>query len=89
MCFNGASERNVAVVCQELGYKEAGTVRERPRNTKIHYHLLWYTVFCSANEGSVFDCPKCFGPFYVPRRFPCQDIPEYTCQSKFGYEFHN
>ena len=81
------SEQNAAVVCRELGYEEAVTTSRRPKDTTIHSHVLWHDLYCSTDEESIFDCDKCCSPFY--ERYSCTNVPEYTCQSKSGYELHN
>ena len=85
--YNNPSERNAAVVCRELGYKEAVTTGKRPRNTTIHSPVLWYTLNCYSIQDSIFDCKKCCDPFF--ERYYCSNVPEYACQSKSGYELHN
>ena len=90
MCGNwNPTEKRAAVVCRELGYKGAVATSRRPRNTNIHKHLLWFDLYCSANEDSIFECNNCCTLFYQPKRFPCKYLPVYACQSKSGYELHS
>ena len=81
------SKENAAVVCRELGYEGVVAISKRIRNTTIHSDVLLRSLYCSGNEDSIFDCEKCCGLFYVG--YSCQYVPEYTCQSKSGYELHN
>ena len=77
---NIPDDNDARVVCRELGYEGVATTNRRNREQR-HDHLLWYDLYCSGNEDSVFNCVKCcIDEFYEGDH--CTAVPEYACQSK-------
>ena len=77
---NRPDDSDARVICRELGYEGAATTNRRNRE-QGHDHLLWYDLYCSGNEDSVFNCRKCCtDEFYEDDH--CAYVPEYACQSK-------
>ena len=73
-------DNDAGVVCRELGYEGATTTNRRNREQR-HDHLLWYDLYCSGNEDSVFNCHKCCTDEFYEGDY-CSYVPEYACQSK-------
>ena len=80
--YGTPDDYDAAVVCRELGYERVATTNRRPRDYRIHSHVLWDSLYCYGNESSIYDCNKCCGQFY--EGYSCENIPEYACQSKYA-----